>query len=64
MSQRLTGVNEGKFDSADEWIVAKSMPEYTQSFKQLAGDNEKISGSKARDEMVSYWLHQLFIIVP
>lgn len=47
-----TGVNEGRYDSQGEWVVAKNMAKYAESFKQLAGEETKISGSKARSELV------------
>ena len=45
-------MNEGRYDGDEEWIVARNIAEYTESFKQLAGDDTKISGAKARNELV------------
>lgn len=34
-------------------MIEKTLPEYQKSFSELAGDGEHISGSVAREELVS-----------
>jgi len=46
------GINEGQYDSHDEWIVARNMTEYKESFDKLCGGSTKISGAKARVELM------------
>ena len=58
------GINEGKYDGQEEWIVARNLPGYKESFKKLSGGSSKISGAKARVELVSimFRLRTIFII--
>ena len=53
----ILGINEGKYDGQEEWIVARNLPEYKESFKKLSGGSSKISGAKARVELVSITFH-------
>ena len=52
----ILGINEGKYDGQEEWIVARNLPEYKESFKKLSGGSSKISGAKARVELDSITL--------
>ena len=56
-------MNEGKYDGHDEWIVARNMAEYRMSFQQLAGDDTKISGAKARSELVRTYCSLQYLAV-
>ena len=57
------GINEGKYDGQEEWVVARNLPEYKESFKKLSGGSSKISGAKARVELVSITLHLCTIFI-
>ncbi|XP_067942390.1 EH domain-containing protein 3-like [Watersipora subatra] len=46
------GVNEGKYDGSDEWVVSNKMPLYAESFRRMAGEDERITGAKARTELL------------
>lgn len=48
----VLGVNEGMFGTQGEWIVARDMAEYEQSFRAVVGSNELMSGSQAKLELV------------
>lgn len=48
----ILGVNEGKYDGSETWIVAKHMAEYEKSFQRISGGKEKVSGAAVRDELV------------
>lgn len=49
-----SGFNEGMYSSADEWVIAKDLPEYEETFKRIAGSSSKISGTDAKPELVSH----------
>lgn len=51
----VSGINEGMHGYNDQWVVARDLPEYQETFKQIAGSSTKISGSQAKPVLVSYW---------